>query len=95
MKWVVVIFALLAGPALAGPQCGNRADISRVLAERYGEAVVGMGLAADGSLVEVYASETGSWTLVVSSAGQPSCLIASGQSWESAAPVLAKPGTAG
>ena len=64
----------------------NRAERERVLAQltqKYGEARQGMGLAANNSVVEVFAStETGSWTITVTSPNGVTCLVASGQAYE-------------
>jgi hypothetical protein len=37
-----------------------------------------------GYLVEVFASSSGSWTIVLTQPGGTACLIASGNYWESA-----------
>jgi hypothetical protein len=73
--------AVMAGP-VAAAQCGARDAVLAVLADRYGESRQGAGLAANGALVEVFASANGSWTMTVTTADQRMCLIASGQSWE-------------
>ena len=48
-----------------------------------------MGLAARGSVVEVFASdETGTWTITVTNPAGVTCLVASGQSFEALAEAL-------
>jgi hypothetical protein len=37
------------GPVLAAPQCAPRAEIVAALQERYREATIGVGLAANGA----------------------------------------------
>jgi len=63
--------------------CGQRAAIVEKLNNKYGESVQGVGLAANNSILEVFASaETGSWTITVTMPNGMTCLVASGQAWE-------------
>jgi len=41
-----------------------------------------MGVSTNGSLVELYTSENGTWTLMLTRPDGVSCLIAAGQNWE-------------
>jgi len=64
--------------------CAPHAAVVERLANGYGESRQSIGLGSDNSVVEVYASdETGSWTIVVTRPGGPSCLVAAGQSFQS------------
>ncbi len=65
-----------------GAQCAPRSAVVQVLAARFGETRQSMGLAAADQLMEVYASDAGSWSLIVSTPDGLSCLLASGQSFE-------------
>lgn len=73
-----------AGPALAqqAAVCGDRAAIVARLAEHWGESRQSIGLAADNTVVETFASETGSWTITVTRPGGPTCLVASGAHYQ-------------
>ena len=72
-----------------GRVCAPHAAIVERLAERYGESRQSIGLGSDNTVVEVFASnETGSWTIVVTRPGGPSCLIAAGQSFQAVNEVL-------
>jgi len=77
---------LLMMPVYAGAQtnnCGNHDTVVARLAERFGETRQSMGLGTNNSVVEVFASkETGSWTITVTSARGITCLVASGQAFE-------------
>jgi hypothetical protein len=42
-----------------------------------------MGMSTNGGLVELYTSENGTWTLMLSQPDGVSCLIAAGENWES------------
>lgn len=73
-----------ASPARAqqAAVCGERATIVTRLAERWGESRQSIGLAADNTLVETFASETGSWTITITRPGGPTCLVASGEHYQ-------------
>jgi hypothetical protein len=74
--------ALLASQALGQTvQCNTRAEVERVLAERYSETRRMWALAGNGALVETWASETGTWTITVSQPGGLTCVLASGTGW--------------
>ncbi|MEL6204935.1 MAG: hypothetical protein AAFR47_06450 [Pseudomonadota bacterium] len=78
-------FTLLAaaGADAQGRNCGKRDMIVERLAEGYGESRQSMGLGANNSVMEVYASEeTGTWTITVTMPNGTMCLVASGQAFE-------------
>lgn len=63
--------------------CAQRAFVLERLADRYGETRQSIGLGANNQVVEVFASlETGTWTITVTSPAGMTCLVASGQSYE-------------
>ena len=69
--------------------CGDRAHVVDRLAQRYGESRQALGLGANNSVVEVFASDdTGSWTITVTNTNCTTCLVASGQSFETLAEAL-------
>jgi hypothetical protein len=69
--------------------CGPRQAVVAKLAEGYGETRQSMGLGANNSVVEVFASqETGTWTITVTTPNGLTCLVASGQSFETLAEAL-------
>jgi hypothetical protein len=73
---------LFAPAALAQPVCGSHQSISDSLKKSFTEAPVSMGITIGGGIVEVFASNEGTWTLVVTQPNGTSCLIAAGQDWE-------------
>ncbi len=73
---------LFAPAALAQPVCGSHQNISESLKKSYTEAPVSMGLTVGGGVIEVFASDEGTWTLVITQPNGMSCLIAAGQDWE-------------
>lgn len=66
----------------AGVPCAERGMATTQLHELYGERRIGYGLAANGSVIELFASPNGSFTVFATLPHGVSCLIATGQSWE-------------
>ena len=83
---VISLFATAGSAAAQSTQCGARAAIVERLSVKYEEAPVSLGITATGSLLEVLASASGSWTIIVTVPGGPTCLVSSGEGWR-AAPV--------
>jgi hypothetical protein len=78
------VTALLAAPAYSADNvCGKRDDIVARLKDGYQEFSSAMGMATNGGLIELYTSEKGTWTLMLTQPDGVSCLIAAGQNWES------------
>lgn len=81
----VGVLTISSLPAAAqSPQCGARAAVLDRLSDKYGEQPVSIGVTATGSLLEVLASPEGSWTIVVTVPGGPTCLVSSGDGWHNA-----------
>lgn len=77
-----------------GNNCHQHQLVVERLAERYGESRQSIGLAANNSVVEVFASlETGTWTITVTTPGGPTCLVASGEGYQALAEVLPSSGS--
>jgi hypothetical protein len=71
------------GTALA-PACHSRADLTKMLDQKFAEQPSALGVQADGQLVEVFVSNQGtSWTIVVTRPDGWSCIVAVGEHWES------------
>lgn len=69
--------------------CAPRPIVIAKLAEGYGETRQSIGLGARGAVIETFASsDTGTWTITVTMPNGVTCLIASGQSFETLAEAL-------
>ena len=77
-----VAITFLATPSLAQQVCGKRADIVNRLSDGFEEQRRSAGLAADGNLVEVFASKKGTWTIIYTKPGGMTCLVAVGDNWQ-------------
>lgn len=81
---VFVGLALAAFPAAAyvPVACADRDAILARLGAKYDEAPSGIGIANNGSLIELLTTADGSsWTLLVSMPDGKSCLLAAGENW--------------
>jgi hypothetical protein len=81
--------AAAEGPA--GP-CADRASLIERLEKHFGEVRQAMGLDRADAVVEVFASaETGTWTILVTTPNGVSCMMATGDLWESQTGPLRRP----
>ncbi len=80
---------VLAAQQAHARNCAPREDVVRRLAETYGETRQGIGIARQGTVMEVYASDqTGSWTVTMTRPDGMICLVVSGQAYEAMAETL-------
>jgi hypothetical protein len=63
------------------PSCGERDAILQRLSGTYAEKQVGAGVTADGRLLELFAAKSGSWTVLITYPGGPTCVATSGDGW--------------
>ncbi len=86
LKFAMLVTALLALPMAAsaqGQNCATRDLVVERLTSKYGESRQSIGMAPQGRVVEVFAShETGTWTITITMPNGITCLVASGQSFE-------------
>ncbi|MBT5265277.1 MAG: hypothetical protein HOL85_10615 [Rhodospirillaceae bacterium] len=61
--------------------CAERASLMDHLSKNYNEKPNALGLDARGNMVELFNSSNGTWTIVVTIPGGPTCILASGQNW--------------
>lgn len=84
--------ALLAAalPAAAeNVECGNHSEIVTQLQNRYNESRHGMGIASNDSVLEIFASEaSGTFSVLITLPSGQTCLIASGNDYQSLAEPL-------
>lgn len=81
-----VLFLLIPlKPATAQQACGDRAKFMDKLEDTFAEHPIAMGLTEKGAVIEVFASKHGSWTFLITMPGGLTCVVASGQYWETLA----------
>jgi hypothetical protein len=80
---LVIGLLILSSGAKAQMSCSTRDSIVKGLAEKYEESSSQIGLAANGSVVEVFKTEDGgTWTIVVTAPNGRSCIVAAGRYWK-------------
>jgi len=89
-RWIVglivsatVLHFALVGMARAQSNCGERGYIVEQLQAKYGETRRSLGISGP-NVVEVWASDGGSFTVLLTSPAGLSCLIAAGEAFEAA-----------
>jgi len=65
-----------------GMVCALRASVLAGMAKKYSEVPSGIGLAANGSVVEHLLAPDGSWTIIMTMPGRLTCIVATGDRWE-------------
>ena len=81
-----LLLAASIGVAEAANNCAPREMVLERLANKFGESRQSVGLGAHNMVVETFASaDTGSWTITVTRPDGMTCLVASGQSYETVA----------
>ena len=86
---LIAVLALIAATTTAAAQsvCGERETLLKQLNAEYQEAPAGIGLASNGSVVELLTSNGGTWTLMVTRPNGTTCLIGTGEAWQ---PIIRK-----
>jgi len=65
-----------------GAACYERATLVKRLGEKYKEYTIAAGLAANGSVLEIFSTADGkSWTVGLTNPNGLTCVMASGESW--------------
>jgi hypothetical protein len=83
MKFIyILVFCLITSTAVAQITCAPRSVIVSELAEKYKEKQTAMGLETNGRLIEVFVSNNGSFTILVSYPNNLSCIATSGENWQ-------------
>ena len=95
----VLTFAVSAMMPLAlfpqSSNCAPRTSIVKKLTEMYSETLTGGGLQNANTMLEVWSSKTtGSFTVLLSHANGISCIVSSGQDWNSIAAAMVPEGQA-
>ena len=84
MRWILGIWLLVnSSSAVAqGAECGDNNKILRHLEEKYNEVVKHAAITGRGALAEWTVAPSGSWSMLVTIPGGPTCLVSSGDSWQ-------------
>lgn len=84
-----MLMAFCPTVSFAEPGCAPRDVVVARLSEKYGESRHSIGLGANNAVVEVFASsETGTWSITVTTVQGMTCIVASGEAFETMADIL-------
>ena len=82
---VAAMFAVVGVSSASAAQrvCGERDKLNKFLATKYQELPRALGVGGSGKQVfEVYTSEKGTWTVLMTMTNGTSCIMAAGHSWK-------------
>ncbi len=79
---LLIGWSLLPSAVQAQAICGDRGELIEKLENSFSETPHSMGLASNGSMIEIFASPDGSWTIVMTQPDGVTCLMAAGENWE-------------
>ncbi|WP_108860866.1 hypothetical protein [Ruegeria sp. Alg231-54] len=80
---------VLAAQKAHARNCAPRDEVIKRLTETYGETRQGIGIARQGAVMELYASDqSGGWTNTATLPDGMTCFVASGQAYEMIAEAL-------
>ncbi|QRM54577.1 hypothetical protein [Sinorhizobium sp. BG8] len=68
------------------PKCARHSELVDLLQSLYAEKLSGVGLVSPYALAELYVAGEGNWTLILTGTDGLSCLILSGNGWQSLPP---------
>jgi len=91
VKMIALAATVAALPAAAETACATRPLFLDRLSRSYAEAPVAMGLVSNGFVLEVLASANGSWTIILTEPNGTSCVVATGEAWQSLPRLAAGP----
>jgi hypothetical protein len=86
MKWPITatlaaLSLCLASTAQAQRQCGPRDQVVQVLSKQYQEGPRAAGMINRMTMMEVYVSAKGTWTILITDSNGMACILAAGAAW--------------
>ena len=80
---VIFIWSGFASPAQGQQRlCGEREKVLTTLEKKYAEVPVSIGLASNGTVIEILASDKGSFTILTTRPDGVTCLVSAGNNWQ-------------
>ena len=62
--------------------CGSWPALAAGLWQGFGERPEARGIDRDGSVVVLFVSAAGTWSMVMQAPGKPACIVAAGEGWD-------------
>ena len=85
----LILIAAGSPDASAAPVCGPHDKIAATLGEKFNEHRKSLGIAGGASVIELFVSVKGTWTLTATNTKGTACIIAAGEAWQDAPSVVA------
>jgi hypothetical protein len=63
--------------------CGERDNVVQELSQIFNEAPMAVGQVDENAVVEIFVSETGTWTILATGTDGVSCIVSAGEGFES------------
>ena len=87
LRTAVIIAFITLSPVVAGAEpCGKRGDFIEFFLTKYDESPVSIGLISDAKVLEILASDQGTWSMIVTAPSGETCGVAVGEAWSTVAP---------
>lgn len=84
-----ILGLILASPAGAqDTMCAARGQIVDKLAKDFKEAPMAVGMVDKSAVLEIFVSNTGTWTILATRTDGTSCIVSAGEGWDSKTMVI-------
>ena len=84
-----LLCAGLSGASAVEVQCAKQGLMHQLLTKKYKETPIGVGTINQDRYLQLFVSASGTWTMLMTKTDGESCIVASGENWDSV-PVLAQ-----
>lgn len=84
MAAIALVTCVLPASTIAEPgtSCADRAQMQQFLTRTFRERQVGHGMVDAKMIMEIYVSDSGTWTVMVTNTDGIACIIATGDEWD-------------
>ncbi len=79
---LLIAWSALPSNAKAQMACGARNEFVQSLEKGFAETPISVGLGSNGSVIEVFSSDTGTFSILMTSPNGLSCFLIAGDRWE-------------
>jgi hypothetical protein len=79
----------LAADAGAAAKCGARDDFVKALATKYKETRHVMAIVNSQTVMEIFTSPEGTWTVLITDTAGKACITAAGENWQQGTAIVA------
>ena len=77
-----IAMASISSAAAMEIRCAKHQQMVGLLTKKFSEAPLAMGTVNQDRFMQLFVSEAGSWTILVTKADGEACILAAGENWE-------------